>query len=282
MKNKLKAFGRVFLTMIGMFVLFLAVIGIANCFNGIGQKRLGSIITLLFPLAVYFFVMLFNKKVNKLSRNSYGFGFKSFVRNSLLGIGIAILFMGFIILNAYLFFGIEIMFIGLKNNSEIPLMNLFFTLIIVGIWEEFYFRGLVFNTFLKSNFGFHASALISSILFSIVHWRSFDLDETSWLWYIGIVFVGYILVYIYAYTKSIWSVTFFHFLWNAINSFFDGENEIGLFKISNYAEHSKTFDNTAVVCLGLFLGIILFITRKGIGYDKIQLFKNQIINSGEV
>ncbi len=276
MRSKLKTFGKVILSMIGMIVLFVGIIGIGNYFQGIDQKLIGNIIVILFPVSVYFAVKIFNKKVNRLNSENYGFGFKNFVGNSLLGIGLAVSITILVLLIAKIFFDVQIEFMGLKNDFQTPLSNLLTTMIVVGVWEEFYFRGLVFNTFLKNNFGFHLSALVSSLLFSIIHWSSFDMTETSWFWYLGIVFIGYILVYIYTYTNSIWSVVFFHFLWNILASLMDNnKNEIGLFEVSNYIEHSKTIDNITVICLGLILGIILFLTKKGKGFNKIKSFEKK-------
>jgi len=54
------------------------------------------------------------------------------------------------------------------------------------------------------------------------------------------------------------------------------ENEIGLFEVSNYIEHSKKIDDITVICLGLILGIVFFLSRKGRFYDKINAFENLI------
>lgn len=185
--------------------------------------------------------------------------------------------MTIILVMASIFFGIQIEFISLKNNFAYQLLILTVNLLIVGVLEEFYFRGLIFNTLIKNNFGFHLAALISSILFSIMHWSSFDMNQTSWLWYIGIVFIGYILVYIYTYTNSIWSAVFFHFCWNFIAYLMDGrENQIGLFTIGNYDGNSKTVDNITVVFLGMFLVLILYLTRKNNKFNRINSFVNQL------
>lgn len=170
MKNKLKTFGRVILSMVGMILLFIIMVGIGNYFqrNGLYSKH-------------------------------YGFGFKGFIANFFLGIGLALAVSSLVLLIAKVFIGIDFEFSGLKNDFQEPLMSLLTTLLIVGVWEEFYFRGLVFNTFLKSNFSFHLSAIISSLLFSVIHWSSFDMAETSIFWYLGVVFIGYILIYLCLY-----------------------------------------------------------------------------------
>lgn len=277
MKNKLKTSGIIILSMVGMILLFIAIIGIGNYFQGIDQKIIGNLFMGLFPMAVYFAVKIFNSKVNGLNNKKFGFGFKEFIFNYFSGIGLAIGIMSLVFLIAKLMFGIDFVFSGLKNDFQEPLLSLLLTLLIVGVWEEFYFRGLVFNTLLKNNFGFHLSAFISSVLFSIIHWSSFDMTETSWLWYIGIVFIGYILVYIYVYSGSIWSVVSFHFVWNFIAILMDNsENEIGLFEVSNYLEHSKLIDNITVVCLGILLFTILILDKRIGGSKRIKSYIDEV------
>ena len=283
MKNKLKTFGIILLSMVGLTLLFITIIGIGNYFQGIDQKLIGNIFMVLFPMGVYFAVKIFNRKVNGLHSEKYGFGFKEFIFNFFSGICLAIGIMSLVLLITKLIFGIDIEFIGLKHDFQEPLLSLVLTLLIVGVWEEFYFRGLVFNTFLKNHFGFHLSAFISSVLFSIIHWSSFDMTETSWFWYLGIVFIGYILVYIYVYTRSIWSVVSFHFVWNLIATLMDNsENEIGLFEVSNYIEHSKIIDNITVFCLGIFLFLIVVLDKRIGGAKRIKLYIDEVTNAKTV
>ena len=40
------------------------------------------------------------------------------------------------------------------------------------------------------------------------------------------------------------------------------ENEISLFEVSNYIEHSKKIDDITVICLGLILGIVFFLQER--------------------
>lgn len=277
MKNKLKTFGRVILSMVGMILLFIIMVGIGNYFQRNGQKSIGNIFMILFPFVTYFAVKLYNRKINGLYSKHYGFGFKGFIANFFLGIGLALAVSSLVLLIAKVFIGIDFEFSGLKSDFQEPLMSLLTTLLIVGVWEEFYFRGLVFNTFLKSNFSFHLSAIISSLLFSVIHWSSFDMAETSIFWYLGVVFIGYILIYIYVYTNSIWSVVSFHFIWNFIATLMDGtENEIGLFEVSNYLEHSKSMDNIAVICLGILLLIIWALEKREVSNRRIKSYVDKI------
>ena len=263
MKRKVIVLGIVLLTMIGMSGLFIGVIILANYIKGLGYKTLGNICMISLPVIVYFCVKLFNSKVNNLKGRDYGFDFKNFIKNAFVGIGLASIIYVIILLTAYLFFGAQVDFMGLKEGFGKPLMSLLMTMLVVGVWEEFYFRGLVFNTLLKNKFGFHTSAIISSILFSMVHWSSFDMNETSYFWYVGIVFIGYLFVYLYVYTRSIWSVVFFHFTWDVLATFMNNsENKIGLFEVENYTKYAITIDNITVIYLGVILAVVLFMSKK--------------------
>jgi membrane protease YdiL (CAAX protease family) len=155
-------------------------------------------------------------------------------------------------------------------------------LVLIGMWQEFYYRGFVFNTMLKNNFGFHTSALISGIIFSMMHYRAFDLGQTSLLWFIGIVLIGYLIVFIYTYTNSIWSVVMFHTCWDFFIGLIDGKlNNIGLYSIKDYAVHEKLIDNLAVVTLGALLTVVLFLAREKIFADKIKMYVAQVTTAGD-
>jgi len=268
--------------MIGIIILFITVVGIGNYFQNIGQKLVGGIFMFLFLILSYLAVKIFNKKINRLNTDNYGFNFNHFGKNILLGIVLAVFIVTSFLIIANVFFEIPIEFIRLKDGFAKPLFVLIMSVAIIGIWEEVYFRGLIYNTLLINNFGFHLSAFVSSILFSVIHWSSFDMSETSWLWYIGIVFTGYILAFIYTITKSIWSVASFHFIWNFMARLLDNqENEIGLYEIPNYAEHSKTLDNIMVMILGLVLMVILFLTSKKTVLEKINSYITQITTANK-
>lgn len=263
MKQKLKSLGWIILSVAAMLIIFIGLVGIGNYFQGIEQKMLGNLFMLSFPVATYFYVRFFNKKVNKLNARQYGFHFKSFFKNIVLGLGLALIILAIYFIIVEVFFGISVQFMGFKPNFETALLQLLITYALVGIWEEFFFRGLVFNTLVKGGFKFHTAAIISAILFSIIHFSSFDMTETSPLWYFGIVFIGYILVYIYTYTNSIWSVISFHFLWNCLATLMDdADNQIGILEVGNYAEHAIMLDNIMVVLLGIILALLLLSGKK--------------------
>ncbi len=281
MKQKLFTIGIVILSLLGMLSLFALFIGIGSYCNSNEQKVIGNTFKILFLIATYIGVKIFNRHVNFLSPDSYGFHFKKFGKNVLIGIIIATGITALVLTVANIFFIKPFEFVDLKHNYEKPLVILILSTIGIGMWEEFYFRGLIYNTLLKNSFGFHISALTSSVLFSLIHYSGFDMSETS-LTYIGIVFVGYILVFIYTITDSIWSVVSFHFIWNLIAKLLDDQgNDIGLIEIDNYSEYSKSLDNLVVIILGFVLLLILLLTRTKKVSAKIKSYEAQISKSKE-
>ena len=264
MKTKLKTLGVILLTTLGVGILVLIFTGSGSY----AQKRLnewiGNVIMLLMPISVFFFVLIFNKKYNRLSGNTIGFYPHKLIKNIVLGITLALVILLIAFIVATILFGVQFEFIAIKPDFGKPLLGLIMTNIIIGVWEESYFRGLVLNTLLKNNFGFHISLLISSLLFSILHWGSFNMAETSYFSYIGIVFLGYIFAILYIYFNSIWIVVSFHFFWDVIAQFISDpkDNKIGLIGINDYALNSKNVDNAEVLVLGVFLGLLLYFTLK--------------------
>lgn len=264
MKTKLKTLGVILLATVGVFMLFL----IFKVSGSYAQKHLnelvGNAIMLLMPTSIFFYVLIFNKKYNRLSGNVIGFYPHNFLKNIVLGITLALVILLIAFIVASILFGVQFEFIAIKPDSGKPLLGLIMTCIIIGVWEESYFRGLVLNTLLKNNFGFHISLLISSLWFSVLHWGSLNMAETSYFSYIGIVFLGYIFAILYIYFNSIWIVVSFHFFWDVITLFFSDpkDNKIGLVGIKDYAMNSKNVDNAEVLVLGVFLVLLLYFTLK--------------------
>lgn len=203
-------------------------------------------------------VITFNKKFNKLKPRKYGFHFRGLGKCFLIGFCLAAIIILAVLISANQFFRVDVNWLGLLENYQMPFVISVVVTLLVATWEEVFFRGMVFTTLLKNNFGFHQAAIISALLFSLVHWSSFDMQNTSWFWYLGIAFIGYILAILYVWTSSIWSSIFFHFSWNFLVEFMeDGENKIGFYTIPDYVQYGKLIDNIEVFFLGISL-IVLY------------------------
>lgn len=277
MINSIKIIGIILSSLIGMAILYIFLFQFSYEFHENDQYTFGNALRILFVSATYYGIKFLNKKINGLSIKDYGFDCSDLIKNIFIGIILAIIIMIIILSLSHLFFGVQIKFGGLKTNFINAVLSTFSYYLIVGIWEEFYFRGFLFITFLKNNLGFNQSALISSVIFSLIHVKSFNLSETSWLWFVGIIFIGYIIVYIYTYTNSIWSVVFFHAVWDILCNFMDDmTNKIGLFEISNYTVYEQQIDNLAVGILGSLLVIIYFTSKKKNMSNKINRLLIQV------
>ncbi len=277
MKQKLLTIYIVLLSLVSIAILFAFFIGIGNYFKNHNHIIVGNIFMLLFLITTYLGVIIFHKKINFLLPRSYGFGLKNFFKNILIGAILALIIISLALIIAKTIFDIPFKFVILKNNFEKPLLVLVFSTIGVSIWEEFFFRGLIYNTLLKNSFGFHFSALISSVLFSLTHIFSFDMSITSWIWYIGIVFIGYILVFVYSITTSIWTVVSLHFIWDFLSGLIDKQhNKIGLFEIQDYIEYSGILEKIIVFILGLIVFIIIYLSGKKQISKKLKMYTTQL------
>jgi uncharacterized protein len=101
----------------------------------------------------------------------------------------------------------ERIYVGyLLNTSNVFFWGLLFVSIIPGFFEEFLFRGVLFNHLLKLT-NPKATILISGILFAFIH---FSFLSLLWLGFIGI-YLGYLR---FRY-RTIWYGIFFHAFYNA-------------------------------------------------------------------
>ncbi|KOS04834.1 hypothetical protein AM493_01325 [Flavobacterium akiainvivens] len=272
--NKLKKTGVAVAVTLGAMLLFIAVVGAGNVVQSLNYRDLGNGIMTLFPFIILVYVIVLNRRINKLSPGQYGFTAKNLLSNIVIGVCLPVIIITLSVLAAVFIIDIQVVFLPPANDFAHTMLVTLWTLFIVGVWEEFFFRGFVFNYFMESKFGFHASALLSSVLFSLMHWFSFDSAVTSSSWYIGIVLLGYLLTIMYVVTKSIWSVVVFHLCWNFCAALLEGDsNGIGLVAVANYTAYSKSIDDFMVVCLAVILGIVLILYRRQLGVvqdNKIQ------------
>lgn len=263
LKQKLRVIGIILLAIICTIILIVSLGAASKHFKALGYNVIGNILSFLIVVVTTLGVIIFNKKVNKLGAKDYGFHLKKIDKSIVIGFGVSILIISAVLLIAHIFFNIQTEWIGLKNDFQKPLLLSLIVTFLIAVWEEVFFRGLIYNTLFKNNFGFHQSALISTIIFSLVHWSSFDMQTTSWFWYLGIALIGYILVILYSYTNSIWTAIIFHFSWNfLVDLMVENENEVGIYTVINYEKYSKTIDNIEVFLLGVTLIILLSLIGK--------------------
>lgn len=116
--------------------------------------------------------------------------------------------------------------------------------LVVAIWEEMYFRGLVVNTLLKKKLSFTVTAIISCALFTIVHIPSYDLATITPFWMFCVFFLSLIMLLLYELTRSIWTPIGFHFFWDLLfTSLEEGENDFDLIQMKTYEQDTVLIDN---------------------------------------
>jgi len=77
--------------------------------------------------------------------------------------------------------------------------------IVVPIFEEILYRGLIFNK-LRNNLNIHFSIFVQALIFGVVHGNQLQMIYTF--------FGGIILVSSYIWMKSIWAPILIHIFWN--------------------------------------------------------------------
>ena len=102
---------------------------------------------------------------------------------------------------------IVLAFLKMNGFSDL-IFNLLIMAIIPSFGEELFFRGFLQNIFLNFFKSSHLAIVITSILFSLIH---FDLEG-----FIPRLFLGAILGYMFLWTQSLWVPIIAHFVNNAL------------------------------------------------------------------
>ena len=251
-----------------IFFPFLIIFVITNCTPLLADWlddqyfTLASVIVYLaLPVLIFFIVRFFNKKYNQLYPTDYGFNLNRFFILFFIGMAAAILIIGSIICIS-LIFGFSIQFTRIYENAILQLSELIALNMMYGAWEEMYFRGLLFNT-LKTKLSFQISALITALLFTVLHAGSYDMSKTTGFWYIEVMLLAYVLLYLYLIAGSIWVPIAFHFTWDLVWSLTDDtENKVGLVNIPMYVKYAKLIDNISIFVLMITLVLLIVIYHR--------------------
>lgn len=185
-------------------------------------------------------------------------------------------FKGLLIGGLMLFDIINITALNLVNLSEykvvMPSVYLISILaaeeILIGIFEEFLFRGVILNTLLmKTERGTYISKLsaifISSFLFGAVHLLNlFDNpnlinDTIAQVFYS--IFIGVFFGALYLRTKNIWVVAFYHIMYNSAS-----EIPVIFFAVPNQTASDSSITEAIINILvsSIYMWAGLFIARK--------------------
>lgn len=175
-------------------------------------------IVLLFLLPFVLYMILLKSKPKQLFERcnfykmnwrivliSFGLGFLCFILN----VAVSSLFNGILTFTGYRFTSGEV------DESYYTTANFFLQLLVIcvapGFCEEFLHRGILLQGI--KHVGFKKAILISSILFSLLH---FNIQQCAYAFVIGLV-LGFVSVV----AKNIWPAIIIHFTNNAISTYLD-------------------------------------------------------------
>jgi membrane protease YdiL (CAAX protease family) len=264
-KEAVKTTGLIILSLAVILLLYFGIELVTDYFYDEDLVVPAIISNASLAVVIYFLVRLFNKKVNGLSPSDYEFGSKHLVKNFLIGIFIAASILFLIFLSAYIISGNRPDFIRLKDGYPLLLIEFLMIHLVVGVWEEMYFRGLVVNTLLRRNVSFTATAILSSALFTGLHVFSFDLVTITPFWVIIVFLLSVVLLYTYILTRSIWAPIGLHFFWDFfITSLEKNENEFGMIEMKTYEQDMLLIDNITLVVAVVVVILFFILMRKRI------------------
>lgn len=247
-KEAVKTTGLIILSLAIILLLYFGIELVTDYFYDEDWVIPAIISNASLAVITYLLVRRFNKRVNGLSPTDCGFGNKHFVKNFATGIFIAASILFLIFLSTYIIGGNRPEFVSLKDGYPLLLIEFLMIHLVVGVWEEMYFRGLVMNTLLKRNVSFTATAILSSALFTLLHVFSFDLATITPFWVIIVFLLSLVLLYTYILTRSIWAPIGLHFFWDFfITSLEKNENEFGLIEMKTYEQDTLLIDNITLV-----------------------------------
>ena len=208
---------------------------------------------LIVPISITM-VYGFHKRYSHLNILTHSYAFRTFIRMMYIGIffGIGMLLTGLLLtyISGYLD-NIRILFPFNRGT-----LNAFLTQILVGTFEETIFRGFLFIGLLTRSRNLFVSAIISSILFSLIHFQTYPLPE-QWYVHIGLTSIGLIFCYLYFIYRRLWVAIAAHFANNFLLAILDiKETPLDKIVVSDLSQSIVC----GVVCIGL--SVFLYRNRK--------------------
>ncbi|MCG8436246.1 MAG: CPBP family intramembrane metalloprotease [Gammaproteobacteria bacterium] len=212
-------------------------------------------IAYLIKIPVFFGLTYYaNKYVNRVSSLDYLGDWRKIPRHLFAGFGIgAILSLATLYIAAlHPDFNLPSL-AALREGAAVSLASLSLFTLITGVWEELFFRGLIFVSLLVHFRNLHAAAIISSVVFFLPH-IFFGNPLTTWIWLTGVGFFGMTVAYLYHISGSIWLVAGLHAAWNFIGEISEsGAEHYGLIVVPDYTGHREILESAA-------LGLVILTT----------------------
>ena len=185
-----------FIMLVTIWTLYLLFL-----YDYISSIHLGYVLTSLCKVSLFLLPILWITKLNGL--RSVGISYPN--SNTFK--------IGFLVASIYLVVGTMLnIYVGGCSVMKLPDLRFWlFNFIISCLVEEIVFRGFIFQR-LRSVSSFRLSAIISSILFLIIHfpgWIIFSME--SWIVVsISIFILGIVLAYVKERTESVWACYIIH------------------------------------------------------------------------
>ncbi len=188
------------------------------------SKSIQGIISTVIILYTYSqYVKIFEKrKVTELSKNNLGL-------ELFIGFSGGFIFISFIV---FLFYWLGYYRVESINYSSVMIKPIII-FIVMGVWEEIIFRGIIFRI-AENKFGTEWALLISSLIFGFVHATN---DNFNFLSGLAIALeLGLLTGIAFSITKRLWIPIALHIGWNASIVFYglvvSGASEFDTFIIS--------------------------------------------------
>lgn len=204
-----------YLFFVGIFQLIGGLLFGIDFSNPLSNKTSIQLLAIsLFGLIGAFLTLwLVTKFVDRERLYQLGFQTKNRSIDFMIGIAIGLIIFssGYLVLIHFN----EIVFVKIDLNvNEILISVLHFT--IVAVVEETLFRGYILKNFMES-FNKYAALIISSGLFSIMHYFNPDFDLFS---FFSLFSAGILFGISYIYTKNLWFPIALHLSWNLFQALF--------------------------------------------------------------
>lgn len=204
-----------YIFIVGAFQLIaMALLGLNNDnYEALRTSQQEFVISFTDLLGTFLVLWLFVSAIQKEKFINLGFQVKNRLIefNFGIGLGIVIMFLGFLILIL-----ISQIFFEKLNFNVYELLLSIGIFIIVAVVEETLIRGYVLKNLMLS-FNKYIALLISSLLFSVMHAANPNFDLFAFL---DLFLAGILLGLSYVYTKNLWFPIALHFSWNFFQSFF--------------------------------------------------------------
>lgn len=217
-----------------------------------------TILSLHIPILIYYLIKISLEKVFKIKTDSYGFSKKNIIKNlligSLIGFSILTISLGILLLSNNIT-------INFSKTTFDSVFLIFVSSVIVGSWEELYFRGFINTLFTNYGISFNLTVIFSSVIFTVAHIISFNPAETSYFWLLGILFMGILFSILYEKFNSIFVPIGLHIIWDFISFGLVGRNDFKGFFIDNFQIFSKKLDDIETIIIFSFI-LLLFLREK--------------------